>query len=110
MAVRMNKPWLPLSANNVAAVGGYLGIYEIQAESGETVYIGCAGGRSRMGLMGELQRQLTERGPGHRFRHEVNMQYLSRMQELLMVYVADHGAVPRDNAGDRLTLGRLHPA
>lgn len=110
MAVRLDKPWLPLSATTVAAAGGYLGIYQIQAPDGETVYIGCAGGRSRMGLMGELQRQLAERGPGHRCRYEVNMQYLSRMQELLMVYVADHGKLPRDNAGDRITLGRLHPA
>jgi hypothetical protein len=110
MAVRMNKAWLPLSADAAAKVGGYLGIYEIQSPEGETVYIGCAGGRSRLGLMGELARELGERGPGHRFRHEVNMQYLTRMQELLMVYVADHGKLPRDNAGDRLTLGRLHPA
>jgi len=110
MAVRMSKPWLPLSAATAKNAGGYLGIYEIQAPDGETVLIGCAGGRSLFGLGGELERELRARPEGHRVRYEVNMQYLSRMQELLMVHAADHGQLPRDNQGMRLELGRLRPA
>ena len=110
MAVRMTKPWLPLSSETVDKLGGYLGVYQIQAPDGATVYIGSAGGHSLFGLRGELARELKARGPGHRFRCEVNVQYTSRAQELLMVHVADHGELPRDNRGMRLPLGRLSPA
>jgi hypothetical protein len=110
MAVRMTKPWLPLSTQAVDKLGGYLGVYQIQAPDGATVYVGSAGGHSLFGLRGELARELQQRGEGHRFRVEVNMQYTTRMQELLMVHVADHGELPRDNRGMRLTLGRLNPA
>jgi hypothetical protein len=110
MAVRMTKPWLPLSAEVVDRVGGYMGIYQIQSEDGATVYMGSAGGRSLFGLRGELERELKQRGPGHRFRYEVNVQYTSRLQELLMVHVADHGQLPRDNRNMRGTLGRLSPS
>jgi hypothetical protein len=110
MAIRLTKPWLELRADSVARLGGYLGVYEIQSPQGELVYIGCAGGRSLFGLRGELQRELAARAAGHRFRCEVNMQYLTRMQELLMVHVADHGGLPRDNRDMRMSLGRLHPA
>jgi hypothetical protein len=110
MAVRMTKAWLPLSSERVDKLGGYLGVYQIQSPEGDTVYIGSAGGHSLFGLRGELARELKARGAGHRFRCEVNMQYTSRAQELLMVHVADHGALPRDNRDMRLPLGRLHPA
>lgn len=110
MAVRMTKAWQPLSPRTVAGTGGYLGVYEIQAPDGETIYIGCAGGRSLFGLRGELERELSARGAEHRVRFEVNMQYLTRQQELLMAHVANHGELPRDNRGMRQPLGRLHPA
>lgn len=110
MAVRMTKPWVPLTQQVADAAGGYLGVYEIQSADGQTVFIGCAGGRSLFGLRGELTRELAERGAGHQVRHEVNTQYLSRMQELLMAHVADHGELPRDNREQRLSLGRLRPA
>jgi hypothetical protein len=38
------------------------------------------------------------------------MQYRSRWFELLMVYKADHGALPPDNAKNPPPLGRLSPA
>ena len=38
------------------------------------------------------------------------MQYRSRWFELLMVYKADHGGLPRDNAKNPPPLGRLSPA
>jgi hypothetical protein len=37
------------------------------------------------------------------------MQYLTRHQELLMLHVADHGAVPDGNRGEEVRLGRLSP-
>jgi hypothetical protein len=110
MAVRMTKPWRPLTASVALAAGGYLGVYELQAPDGQTVFIGCAGGRSLFGLRGELERELGARGAGHQVRYEVSTQYLTRMQELLMAHVADHGELPRDNQGMSLQLGRLHPA
>jgi hypothetical protein len=37
------------------------------------------------------------------------MQYLTRHQELLMLHVADHGAVPEGNRAEEMRLGRLSP-
>ncbi len=37
------------------------------------------------------------------------MQYLTRYQELLMLHIADHGALPEGNRQEKLTLGRLSP-
>jgi len=45
------------------------------------------------------------------FTIEVTMQYLSRYEELLMVYQADFGDLPEDNrANPPNDLGRLSPA
>ena len=45
------------------------------------------------------------------FRVEINQQYTTRYQELLMAHVADHGDVPTGNKGEALPrLGRLSPA
>ena len=44
------------------------------------------------------------------FRVEVNQQYTTRYQELLMLHVHDHGDVPAGNQGKPLPrLGRLSP-
>lgn len=110
MPVRMDKPWMPLTREAVAALGGELGVYEIQDAAGQTVCIGHAGGRSLFGLRSALEDELRRHGAGHRFRCEVHMQYLSRVQELLMAYAADHGELPVDNRGVSPSLGRLHPA
>lgn len=89
---------------------GQLGVYQIADASGIIVYIGQAGARTPFGLRSELQREVRERGPGHQFRLEVNMQYRSRWFELLMVHQADHGSLPPDNAENPPHLGRLSPA
>ena len=109
--VRMTKPWRRLCADEVDALGGHLGVYEIASVHGDTVYIGYAGGRSMFGLGGELGRELRTRGESTaRFRAEVTMAYLSRWRELLMVYKADHGRLPPENEHDGAGLGRLSPA
>lgn len=109
MQVRLTKPWTELTTEAVARLPGQLGVYEIADARGEVLLIGVAGGRSRFGLRGELQSQLERRGPGMRFRVEVNMQYLSRYEELLMAHRADHGQLPTENVAPP-RLGRLSPA
>ncbi|MAE96659.1 MAG: hypothetical protein CL910_18585 [Deltaproteobacteria bacterium] len=109
MSIRLEKPWLPLTAEAVAALPGQLGVYEIADASAATLFIGYAGGRSPFGLRGELASERERRrGPGFLFRVEVNMQYLSRHQELLMIHCADHGELPPENETPR-RLGRIHP-
>lgn len=109
--LRLDKPWRPLSVEEATRLPGQLGVYQIADSGGAILYIGQAGGRSPFGLRSELQREAAERGAGHQFRVEVNMQYRSRWFELLMVHKADHGVLPPDNARTPPpNLGRLSPA
>jgi hypothetical protein len=110
MSVRMNKEWKPLTPENVKRLGAHLGVYQIQDTTGEVIFIGFAGGRSLFGLRGELEKQLASRGRGYRFRCEVNMQYMSRHKELLMVHAAEHGQLPVGNRKPGPPrLGRIDP-
>src|SRR5438876_8446018 len=111
MSIRMEKPWIDLTAEAVKALPGQLGVYQLSDAGGRIVYIGFAGGRSLFGLRSELERALRERPAGAvRFRTEVNQQYTSRCQELLMLHVADHGSLPIINQSDPPPqLGRLSP-
>jgi len=105
---RLEKPWRPLTAEAVRALTAQLGVYQIAEPDGEMVRIGFAGGKSRFGLRGEIERELeTRAGRPGLFRCEVNMQYTSRYQELLMVHLADHGRLPRENRERPETVGRL---
>lgn len=115
MPTRLTKPWRALDDAQASRLPGQLGVYQIADASEQILFMGMAGGRSLFGLRGEVQRELEERDPGRRgdlrFRVEVTMSYLTRYQELLMVYVADHGELPPGNRhGLPVTLGRLHPA
>jgi hypothetical protein len=111
MSIRMEKPWIELTPEAVKALPGQLGVYQLADASGRVVQIGFAGGRSLFGLRSEIERALRERPAGAvRFRTEVNQQYTTRYQELLMLHVADHGALPVVNAADPPPrLGRLSP-
>ena len=108
MAIRMTKPWRSLDEGEVASLPGQLGVYQVAAAGGAVLFIGFAGGRSRFGLRGELEAELARRGPGLRFRVEVNTQYHTRYRELLMLHRADHGVLPPENEAPP-GLGRLHP-
>lgn len=111
MPVRMNKPWIPLTPERVSRLTGQLGVYQIQNSSGQIVFIGYAGGRSLFGLRGELERELAARGSGCSFRCEINMQYMSRYKELLMIHEANYGDLPIENRPLRpRRLGRMSPA
>lgn len=110
MSIRLEKPWQPLSREAAMALPAQLGVYQIADSDGRVLRIDFAGGRTLFGLRGELAREAGERGDGFLFRHEIHMQYQSRWQELLMVHVADHGALPPENETHRpQRLGRLSP-
>lgn len=110
MAVRLDKPWLPLRRDDVARLPAQLGVYEIADAGGHTLRIDFAGGRTLFGLRSELVREAEARGEGCRYRCEITMQYTTRWQELLMAYVADHGELPPENNEHRpRVLGRLSP-
>jgi len=108
--VRLDKPWLDLTPEAAAAVGGYMGVYQLGDADGVVVRIGYAGGSSLFGLRGVLRAEADNGGHAVRFRYEVTMAYLSRYRELLMVHVADHGKLPVDNHEDSTSLGRLRPS
>ena len=111
MAIRMTKPWSPLTPDTIKKLPGQLGVYQLGNDKDEIVYIGFAGGRSLFGVRSEIERALKEKTAGAtQFRVEINQQYTTRYQELLMVFVADHGDVPSGNKGGPLPkLGRLSP-
>jgi hypothetical protein len=109
MAIRLTKPWQPLSDAAIAALPGQLGVFELADDGGRVLYIGYAGGRSLFGLRGEVARAHARVPDARRFRCEITMQYLTRHQELLMLHVADHGGLPQGNRGEALRLGRLSP-
>lgn len=105
----MKGAWRDLSADETAQLPGCLGVFEIATADAEVVQIGYAGGRSLFGLRGELS-TIAANHPGEslRFRTESNMQYTSRWKELLMVYVAETGNIPRWNSpSDKDVIGRL---
>ncbi|MGQ3299583.1 DUF7508 domain-containing protein [Reyranella sp.] len=109
--LRLDKPWRPLMAEEIARLPGQLGVYQVADAKGAILYIGQAGARAPFGLRSELQRELAERGPDYQFRVEVNQQYRTRWFELLMVHKADHGSLPPDNAKNPPpNLGRLSPS
>lgn len=109
MAVRLDKPWIQLTEENVAKLTGHLGVYQLADGAGEIVYIGVAGGRSPFGLKGALAEALQFPPAGARqFRYEVNMAYHTRYLELLQAYRYDYGRLPAGNVDiDERSLGRL---
>lgn len=111
MAVRMTKPWRPLTVEEAKKLSGNLGVYQLADAAGEIVYIGAATGLSRFGLRGEVAAK-AEAPPAEatQFRVEVNTAYRTRHGELLAAYMHDHGRLPAGNTDvDPARLGRLSP-
>ena len=107
MQLRLTKTWLEFTPDRVARVSGQLGVYQLATDDGSVLYIGYAGGRSLFGLRSELEKHLGTSG-ATRFRYEVNMQYLTRYKELLMLHQADTGALPAFNQSEApLRIGRI---
>ena len=111
MAVRLDKPWRDLTAENLVRVTGHLGIYQLANGADEILYIGVAGGRTKFGLKGEIAKALGAPPAGvTKFRFEVNMAYRTRHAELLGAFQFDYGRLPRANTDiDPRMLGRLRP-
>lgn len=112
MAVRMSKPWRPLTAAEADKVAGNLGVYQLANAAGEVLYIGVAGGKSLFGLRGEIQAKAAEPPEGAtQFRLEVNTSYRTRHRELLMAHMFDHEdkLPPLQPAEDGRGLGKLSP-
>ena len=111
MAVRLDKPWKDLTAENLTGVAGHLGVYQLANEAGEIIYIGVADARTKFGLKGELLKVLDGPPAGaSRFRIEINMAYRTRHAELLQAFHHDYGRLPEANTDiDPSRLGRLRP-
>ena len=111
MAVRLDKEWIPLTAENVANLNAHLGVYELANDRGEILYIGMAGGRTLFGLKGELEKALDNPpADATQYRVEVNMAYRTRHLELLQTYLSDFGCLPAANTDiDQDSLGRVRP-
>jgi hypothetical protein len=110
MAIRLTKPWHEMTADAIRALPGQLGVYQLGDGEGRVLYIGYAGGRSLFGLRSAIEEARARLGASaRRFRYEVNQQYMSRYEELLMLHVADHGALPPENRDAPRKLGRLSP-
>ena len=110
MTIRLEKVWVPLTAENLKSVKGQLGVYQLGSDDSGITFIGCADARTLFGLKGELQ-AILDRGVETCFRMEITSAYQTRYRELLMVFYADHQAYPRDNDESVLPrLGRLSPA
>ena len=110
MAIRLTKPWQMLNNDTVRHLPGQLGVFEFAGRDGRVILIGYAGGRSLFGLRSAVEEAWHATNDATQFRHEVTMQYLSRYKELLMLHVADHGALPIHNHDAPSTFGRLSPA
>lgn len=105
VGIRMDKPWLDLSAETIDALPAQLGVYQIADGDGQVTKIGYAGGLEQFGIQTALHREL-EAG-GARFRTELTSGYMTRWEELLMVHLHDHGELPAGNATHDQKLGRL---
>lgn len=107
LAVRLDKPWRPLSGLEPGDLPGQLGVFELGDEAGRVLFIGYAGGKSRFGLRSEIMAAADAVPAAQSVRYEVTTAYHSRYRELLMAHVADHGGLPPANPP--MTLGRLSP-
>lgn len=108
--IRLDKPWCPLERDEVDALAGQLGVYQIGDDAGRVVRIGVADARCAFGLRTALDGELRRWGDGYRFRVETTHGYRSRHLELLMLHLADEGRLPPGNDEDPASLGRMSPA
>lgn len=106
MSIRLEKNWQRLDTQEV--LPGQLGVFQLADDQNQVLFIGYAGGRSGFGLRSEIRDCWSRIPEATRYRLEINSAYLTRYQELLMIYVADHGALPPLNK-DCIKLGRLNP-
>lgn len=105
MSIRLEKPWRPRS--EALQLSGQLGVFQLADADGVLVYIGVADARSLFGLRSAVADAFERLPMAVQFRVESTSAYHTRYRELLMIHVADHGALPPANP--KIALGRLHP-
>lgn len=108
MTIRMTKPLQALTGDAIDRLPAQLGVYEIADRDGRTLFLGYAGGLEPFGLQTALRREIDRPGAAQ-FRLEYTSGYLTRWEELLMVYLADHGSLPPANVDQTTKIGRLSP-
>jgi len=106
-AVDLDKPFVELTSETIAALPAQLGVYEVADQSGDVTHIGYAGGREQFGIRTALERELA--AGATQFRHEITHGYMTRWHELLMAHMARTGVLPAANAGDANRIGTLSP-
>ena len=111
MGIRLEKPWVDLTTENITPLPAQLGVYHIADADGTLLVIGYAGGRELFGMRSALERELEKLdGEPGQFRFEFNHNYMSRFDELLMIHRADHGDLPAANDAEATRVGRLSPS
>lgn len=105
MSIRLEKPWRPRA--EALQLSGQLGVFQLADNDGQVVYIGVADARSLFGLRSAVDDAFNRLATAVQFRVESTSAYHTRYRELLMIHVADHGALPPANP--TIALGRLHP-
>ena len=106
MSIRLEKSWRSLDKQEL--LPGQLGVFQLGDDQAQILYVGYAGGRSSFGLRSEIQDSWQRFPEATCYRLEINTAYLTRYQELLMLYKLDHGNLPPLNT-DTIKLGKLSP-
>lgn len=94
MANEMAGVWRPFDRFEVGRVPAQPGVFELATETGEVVFIGMAGPKTRLGLRGAIEKELTRPGEARRFRYEAARMFMPRHEELLRAYAIAHGTLP----------------
>ena len=52
MSIRLDKPWIPLTSEDLKQVKGQLGVYQLGSAKAGVTSLGCADPRNLLGLTG----------------------------------------------------------
>ncbi|MGB5933972.1 MAG: BzdV protein, partial [Anaerolineae bacterium] len=84
--------WLPFNADNVSAVPGMEGVFQLLDEGRKVIYI-----QGVMNLRQHLEEQLLTQESAHYFIYEEDPMYTKRESELLQKFLGQHGRLPEGN-------------
>ena len=111
MGIRLEKPWQPLTSETVDALPAQMGVFHVADSDGQILTVGYAGARDLFGIRTALEREIERHGAAAtQFRYEFTSNYRSRWDELLMLHLHDHGALPDHQAAEADRVGRLSPS
>ncbi len=80
----LRRPWRSLTRAGLRALPGDTGVFALRPTAGGPVRYGMAGGRSRMGVRGELEACLADVADDELvFTYETTTSYYPRYRELL---------------------------